>query len=64
MCYCSVYIGPVNGCVCLLQGYAWMYRFSQLKGSSDNGESRLTLQFAGEQSKDLQSQVCMLDLID
>ncbi|XP_054719473.1 gamma-1-syntrophin-like [Uloborus diversus] len=36
--------------------YAWRYRFSQLKGSSDDGKSKLTLNFQDPEKKEVESE--------
>ncbi|XP_071038537.1 gamma-1-syntrophin isoform X2 [Parasteatoda tepidariorum] len=36
--------------------YAWRYKFSQLKGSSDDGKSKLTLNFQDPEKKEVESE--------
>ena len=41
----------------LMQSILWSYRFAQLKSSSDDGDSKLTLKFQTDPTKSLETQV-------
>ena len=42
------------------QSYMWNYRFSQLKGSSDDGRTRLKLNFLSDQTQQIEIRVSLL----
>lgn len=41
--------------------YSWQYKFSQLRGSSDDGKSRLKLHFQDSETKAIETKVIIID---
>lgn len=42
------------------RSYQWQYKFSQLRGSSDDGKSRLKLHFHDTETKCIETKVCIV----
>lgn len=59
----TVVVFQLHSCRRLFQAVLWRYKFSQLKGSSDDGKSKIKFLFQNQDSKSIEAKVIKFDCV-